>query len=155
MNVPAPEDAETFRIDAPSSGTLHWPKEDYFPMRHAEWKRIRERVKTLSNPLPYLGQIGWACMGIGASALLAYLPWAPAYSALPARAQLHYAAVSPALIIIGIAAIVIAIFCMVVSRVVRAHERASAASVLTEMDSIYEPHDPDRRSAAPVSTTGS
>lgn len=150
MSTQEPEGTGSFRIDAPSSGTLHWPKEDFFPMRHAEWKRIRARVATMTNPLPYLGQIGWACIGIGASSLLAYLPWAPAYAELPSHAKLHYAGVSPALLTIGIAAFVLAIFCLVVSRMVRAHERSSAENVLEEMDSIYEPHDPGKHSSSPV-----
>jgi hypothetical protein len=110
-------------------------------MRHSDWRRIRARVKALTDPLPYVGQIGWVCVGVSASAFLGWMPWAAAYSQLPFKAQVHYAWVSPLLILTGIAGLLIAIFCLIVNYRMRKMEATTVRSVLSEMDMIYEPHD--------------
>ena len=119
-------------------------------MRHSGWARIRARVKAMTDPLPYLGQVGWACVGIAVSAFLALIPWTAAYSQLPPRAQVHYAWISPLLAVTGIFTVVVAIFCLVVNRRMRQREAVTVTSVLTEMDAIYEPHAPAQRGASTV-----
>jgi hypothetical protein len=158
MTAHSSEGASPFTVDAPSAGTLRWAKEDYFPMRHIDWKRIRSRAEKLADPVPYLGQAGWASFGISGSAFLALAPWLPAHSALPASARLTYAWVTPALIITGVLTLAFAIFCMIVNHQVRKREQVTLASVLDDMDRVYEPHDPENliastrsRSSAPPS----
>ena len=116
--------------------------EEWFPMRRADWKRIRTRAGALADPLPYLGQIGWTCVGIGASALLALAPWVPAYSQLPAKAHPSYAWVTPLLACIGVFSAIVAVFCMVVNRTMRQREAVTLSSVLSDMDECYTPYDP-------------
>jgi hypothetical protein len=43
-----------------------------FPLRHADWLRLRRAIVHLSDPLPNLANMGWACIGIAASAATAY-----------------------------------------------------------------------------------
>ncbi len=123
-------------------GTIRYsvdPK-DWFTMRHADWRRIRANTGTLANPLPYIGQIGWAAISLSASAFLALIPWTPAYSQLPSQAHYHYAWVTPSLFAAGISAFVIAGLSFLVSRMVRRRERFSLDLVLDDMDTCYRPN---------------
>lgn len=152
MTTSPPEKDTAFTTEMPA-GVMRWPSkpEEHFPMRHSDWKRIRARVKALTNPLPYVGQVGWACVGISASGFLGWMPWAAAYSELPPKAQVHYAWVSPLLILAGIAGLVIAIFCLFVNYRMRKREAVTVESVLREMDLIYEPHNPEGQVSQPLS----
>lgn len=97
-------------------------------------------MAALANPLPYLSSVGWTCIGITASAALGYFPWTAARSQLPSDAQVQYAYVSPLLVITAVAALVLAIFCFVVNKIVRQMRTATASSVCDDMDAIYAPH---------------
>jgi len=114
-------------------------------MRHTDWKRIRGRVEKLADPLPYMGQIGWACFGIAASAFLALIPWVPAYGQLPTGAHDHYAWVTPLLAITGVFALASAAFSLLVSMRMRRREKVTLALILSDMDSCYELHDPEKQ----------
>jgi len=120
-------------------GTISYPvsPDDWFPLRHADWARLHRRVENLAEPVPYLGQLGWACVGFGGSALLALIPWIAADSQLLARAHDQYAWVTPALAIFGIASFVVAAFCLFINRRIRRPLRATVAQVLEDMDSCY------------------
>ncbi len=123
-------------------GTIKYPvrPEDWFALRHSDWRRIRERVEKLTDPLPYIGQVGWASVGIGGGAILALLPWTAAYSQLPVSAHNHYAWITPALVIMGVAAVVIAVLCLLANRQMRNRDKATVASVLSDMDDVYQQH---------------
>jgi hypothetical protein len=120
-------------------GTISYPvsPEDWFPLRHADWARIRGRVETLAEPVPYVGQLGWACVGSGGSAFVALITWTAADSQLLTRAHDHYAWVTPSLAIFGIASFVVAAFCLFISRRIRRQQRATIVQLLEDMDSCY------------------
>jgi hypothetical protein len=124
----------------PQIGTIRYPisPEDWFAVRHTDWQRIRNDVRRLTNPVPYLGQIGWACIGIGGGAFIALIPWFPVDSELPGAAHGHYAWITPALIVTGIASIIIACLSLIVTRIIAYHEKASVAAVLEDMDQCYD-----------------
>jgi hypothetical protein len=134
------------RGDAKTSqeiGTIKYPVDpaDWFAIRRSDWKRIRGRVEGLTNPLPYLGQVGWACVGIGSTALLGLLPWAAAYSQLSASAHGHYAWITPFLASLGVAALVVAVLCFIANREIRAHDQVTVTSALSDMDVVYQQQD--------------
>jgi hypothetical protein len=120
-------------------GTISYPvsPEDWFPLRHADWARLHSRVESLAEPVPYIGQLGWACVGFGGSALFALIPWTAADSQLLAAAHDHYAWVTPSLAIFGIASFVVSAFCLCINRRIRRQQRATLAQVLEDMDSCY------------------
>src|SRR5262245_37940700 len=112
-------------------GVIRYPQpEEYFPMSCTEWKRLRSRVDALEHPMPYLGQVGWASVGLATSAVLTLIPWSAAYTELPSKAYLHYAWVSPLLTIISIGAIIIAAFCFSVNFLIRKRDLTTIKSVL-------------------------
>jgi hypothetical protein len=129
-------------INASSVGMISYPvgPEDWFSMRHADWKRIRGRVEKLADPLPYMGQIGWACVGISTSAFLALIPWVPAYDQLSTAAHDHFSWVTPFLAIAGAFALVFAAFSLLVNMRMRQREKVILSSILSDMDSCYELH---------------
>lgn len=130
-----------------SVGLISYPvgPEDWFSMRHADWKRIRGRVEKLADPLPYMGQIGWACVGISASAFLALIPWVPAYDQLSTAAHNHFSWVTPLLAITGIFALAFAGFSLLVSMRMRQREKVTLASILSDMDACYERHNLEKK----------
>jgi hypothetical protein len=138
-------------------GTIRYPvrSEDWFALRHADWQRIRGRVAELTNPLPYIGQVGWASVGIGGGAFLALLPWTAAYSQLLGHAQNHYAWITPALTIIGVAAFVVAGMCLFANRKIRERDRATVASVLSDMDNVYQQCEQQDKPTSPDNGAGS
>jgi hypothetical protein len=126
-----------------SIGTIPYPvdPEAWFPLRHTDWARIRSRVQSLENPTPYIGQLGWACVGIGSGALLALIPWTAADSQLPAHAQDHYAWITPLLAVVGIASFAIASICLYLNIQIRQQRRTSVAQLLDEMDACKKESD--------------
>jgi hypothetical protein len=140
-----PGSASNF-IAATLPGVIRYPDqpEEYIPIREADWKRLRTLVQNLVHPLPYLGQIGWASVGVASSTVLTLIPWLAAYSQLPSRGQLHYAWVSPLLVIVSVAFTIIAGFCLIVNYVVRQRNAATAKTVLAEMDYIHIAETPQK-----------
>lgn len=109
-------------------------------MAHADWTRIREHVGQLSNPLPYAANVGWTFLSIAVCAFVAYLPWAGAQSQLDIKAQLHYAWVSPSLVIFGFASSVIAAISSFYAHAWSEHVKLDVAQVARDMDAVYAPH---------------
>lgn len=123
-------------------GVIKYPvrPEDWFAFRHADWNRLYRRVKSLANPLPYIGQVGWACVGIGAGALVALLPWIPADAQLPTAAHNHYAWMTPALFILGVASFVVAAACLYANKIMHDRDATTVKEVLEDMDACYAQH---------------
>lgn len=122
-------------------------RETQFPVRDADWARLRRMIARLSNPLPDLASAGWACVGIAASAIIAYFPWMAAYSQLSFKARQHYSYVSPLLVAIAVSCTLMAIFAFFASKRVAKIKAASVEDILADMDSIHEPqeHQPPAR----------
>ncbi len=141
VQSPFPSGRGSIRTDQ-EIGTIKYPvrPEDWFALRHSDWKRIRRRVENLTDPLPYIGQVGWASVGIGSGALLALLPWTAAYSQLPTPSHNHYAWITPTLMILGVAAFVVAALCLFANRQMRNRDKTTVSSVLSDMDDVYQQH---------------
>jgi lysylphosphatidylglycerol synthetase-like protein (DUF2156 family) len=114
-------------------------REIQFPVRQADWVRLRRMIARLSDPLPSLAGAGWACVGTAASAIIAYFPWVAAYSQLPFKARQHYSYISPLLVAIAVSCALIAVFIFFASKQVAKVKAASVEDILADMDSIYEP----------------
>lgn len=62
-NMPAPS------MFVPAQG------EEMFPVRVKEWARLKQKISTLKRHRRQWSNLGWALIGIGASALLSWLPY--------------------------------------------------------------------------------
>lgn len=127
-------------VSLPGSKLAVPEPEDCFPMSHSDWRRIRARVAGIRNPLPWATNMGWVCIGIVATAALAYMPWVGARSALDAKAKVHYAWVSPAILAAGAAALALAVISFTMGAAWKRREREDVRQVLADMDGIYTPH---------------
>jgi hypothetical protein len=114
-------------------------RETQFPIRHTDWLRLRRMIARLSDPLPNLANVGWACVGIASSAITAYFPWAAADSQLPIKAQQHYSFISPLLAAVAASSILIALFVFFTKKRLAKVRSASLEDILADMDHIYEP----------------
>jgi hypothetical protein len=110
---------------------------DWFPFRHSDWRRIRERASTLADQGTWVGPLGWAAVGVVAAAVLGLLPWMAAYSQLPTAARLSYGWITGAFIAAAILSAILGIVCLLVGRTVHESDKASLKSVLADMDACY------------------
>lgn len=120
--------------------TVPAARETQFPIRHADWLRIRRMITRLSDPLPNIANIGWACVGISSSAIIGYFPWIAADSELPGKAEQHYSYISPMLLSVSVSAMIVALFILIVRRKVAKVKAAIVEDILEDMDSLYEPY---------------
>jgi hypothetical protein len=107
-----------------------------FPVSCRDWERLRGSIISLSHASINFANAGWACIGIAAGAVAAYLPWAAAYSQLTLRAQQHYAFISPLLSILAIASSVVSILSFFANKKAAQIKRELAENILADMDSI-------------------
>lgn len=114
--------------------------EQRFPIRHSDWHQLRRKLARIKNPAPGLAAVAWTSIGVAAGAGVAYLPWTAAYAELPARAQLRYAYISPTLVVVAIATIILAIALFVVNRTVKQVNVISVDNILEDMEDIYAPY---------------
>jgi hypothetical protein len=121
--------------------TVSAVRETQFPVRHADWLRLRRMIARLADPLPNIANIAWACVGISSGAFFAYFPWAAADSQLPIKAQQHYSYISPMLIVIAVAGVLIAMFILFTRKKMAKLGSMAVEDVLADMDSIYQPYD--------------
>jgi hypothetical protein len=135
------EEKEPEFISMPSAQlTIPSEADKLFPIRHSDWQRLRKRLAQSIITAPYFASLGWACIGVSASAILAYFPWAAAASQLSASARDHYAYISPLLVMAAIFSFAVAMVCWVANRNTKKMQTVSTQDVLEEMDAIYEPH---------------
>lgn len=118
--------------------TVPTVREIQFPVRHADWLRLRRMIARLSDPLPDISNVGWACVGISSSAVLAYFPWAAADSQLPIKAQQHYSYISPLLLTVAVASALIALFILFTRKKLTKLKSVAVEDILADMDSIYK-----------------
>src|SRR5258706_14626801 len=83
-------------------------KEQGFPVPFREWDRIRALIAALPGPERVAANLAWSCVAVVASAVLALITWAPAYRQLDDKAKLEFAWVTPTLVVIGVACVVVA-----------------------------------------------
>ena len=125
------------RLELPGSPLTIGQPEPKFPVSHREWRRLRERVAALSNPLPYATGVMWTCIGIAGSAFLSLAPWLAAYSQLPTDSQLAFSWISPTLFVSGVASLVVAVLAFLMERSTQQHMKVDAQQVLQDMDEMY------------------
>ncbi|MDF2990809.1 MAG: hypothetical protein K0S37_1323 [Microbacterium sp.] len=77
--------------------TVEIAEEASFAMRTTDWARLRKRVHRLKKQRREFAAAAWAFVGIGISALLSMVSWAPANRALPPGQQIEFAWIWPAL----------------------------------------------------------
>ena len=116
-------------------------QEVYLCIPEAVLRHLKRRVEDLANPLPYLGQLGWASVSIASGSLLALIPWLGAYSQLPQLAQLHYAWISPLLWSISGAFTLIAASSFIAHLRVRRHNVVTVDSVVEEFNEVLQGYD--------------
>ena len=138
-----PEESKPQFIPMPSAQlTISAEADKLFPVRHNEWQRLCRRVAQSANHAPYFASLGWACVGISASSILAYFPWVAAASQLPESARSQYAYISPLLIVAAIASFVVALVCWLANHNAKQMRQVSVKEILEEMEAIYEPYKP-------------
>ena len=115
--------------------------EKQVPIRDTDWLQLRRKIAGLSNPITNLANLGWACVGIAASAVFAYFPWAAADSQLSVKAQEHYAYIASLLLVIAVASSILAIFSFFVNSKMTKMRTASVQDILADMDVIFKPHE--------------
>ena len=140
MTAPQPSQPSGGYVTLPGALLSVPEPEPCFPMRHSDWKRIRRRIAELANPLPWAGSLGWTCIGVAIGALLAVMPWSGARSQMTTTAKNHYAWVTPVIVVVGTAAVVVAIIAFVFHRAWGKLEERHVGQVGEDMDAIYAPH---------------
>lgn len=125
-------------VDMPPA-RLAFPQrpEEAFPMRHEDWQRIRARTAKIRIPSQTFGNIAWAMLGLGSGSAVALLTWLPARSELSAA---EWAWVTPALIVIAIAAFAIMTVCLLAQRQLSDDATEDVENVLADMDQVYDRH---------------
>ncbi len=118
------------------------PAEEMFPVRQRDWKRIRNRVGKLANPIPGALTVAWACVGVAITAILAWLPWVASYSQLSQDARLQFAWVSPSMVALAFAALLLGIAMFWVNRKIRDLTQTNAAQIVEDMDDIFDLQQP-------------
>src|SRR2546425_3601239 len=111
-----------------------------FPVRHRDWNRIRRRVTQLANPLPNALLVAWICVGIAATALLAWIPWIASYQQLSSDSQLRFAWVTPLMLSVGGAALVLAVIMFWINGRIGQVTQTGVAQLLEDLDDVYGPH---------------
>jgi hypothetical protein len=111
-----------------------------FPVQHRDWLKLRQNVVNLTEPVPYLASVGWTCIGVTASALVALVAWLSINSALPSKAQMRYTFITPLLIITAAAGALIVAYTFTVWYQIKQIRITTVKNVLDEMDAVYEPY---------------
>ena len=124
----------------PNRLTLPRRGEPSFPMRHAEWRRLRARVESLQHPIPGLRAAAWSVTGMAVSGLLAWVSWLVTEAQLSTADQEQFVILTPALLVFTAGTAFVAIALFVANRGITSHRRRSARDVLSEMDDIYRPY---------------
>jgi len=130
-NQPAPTPSTL-----PSEAKGQSQQDRIFSIGYFDWLRIRGKVDKLKQLTPYLAGVGWTCIGITLAALLALPVWLSADSELSSGARMHYTFVTPLLIIIPIAGIVISAYTFIVGYQMRQIYAIMIKDVLDDMDAV-------------------
>lgn len=73
------------------------------------WNRWGRHLKDLRDPIPFAKDVMLLASGLVPSTVLALVAWLPNYAQLPAKSQADYWWVTPVMLAIAIAAIVVAL----------------------------------------------
>ncbi|MCM6761406.1 alkaline shock response membrane anchor protein AmaP [Rathayibacter sp. ZW T2_19] len=107
-------------------------------MRIRDWQRLRKKVELLQARRRDISAFGWTAVGLVLSAALTLFPWLPAWRALPEDQQLEFAWVTPAIIVAGVAGIILAIISFIFAHLFANAERQTAKELGDDMDSVYK-----------------
>lgn len=117
---------------------LQVPKPEVsFPMRVSDWKRMRAKVESLRTKRRDWAALAWAAIGLAAGAGLGLIAWLPASATLTDAQRAGFAWITPTLIVVGLACIVIAILAFLSASDFAKAERATALELAEEMDAIF------------------
>jgi hypothetical protein len=128
QNVPLP----------PGTLIVTTQEETHFPIRLKDWKRLRAKVTQMQKRRREFSAFAWAMVGIAISAGLACVVWVPAFDSLDSGSRLSFAWVTPLFIFVAVGTAVMASLAFWGSHLFADSERASAADILADMDSIWE-----------------
>lgn len=126
-------------IDFEQKFSLAMPKEETFLVREKDWVRLRRRIDAAQKHRKEFAAVGWACVGVSASALFSGIAWEPAYRVLPSDLRPDFAWVWPAIVLLGAAGLVIATAMFWAAHVTKGAEGVSIQEVLEDMDEIRPP----------------
>src|SRR5947209_10485373 len=107
---------ETTTFTGPGDRLTLGEQQKAFMVRHSDWRMIRKRVADIENSIPWLSALGWACVGVIPSTILSLVAWIPAYIQMPATQRENFAWVTPVMVVVGIACLVVALFCYLTNR---------------------------------------
>jgi hypothetical protein len=128
--------------------------EEAVPVRRSDWARIRRCVWRLKNPVPYLGQVAWTFVGIAVSSGVGYLAWRGTEAQLTRAQKYDNRWVTPTLLVICGAALVIAGLAFITARQVKRQNTVSVDQVLEDMDAVYPPSSSRAVQRSGLRTTG-
>jgi len=111
-------------------------KEQGFPVMFRDWDRIRALVAALPGPERIASNLAWSCVAVAASAGLALITWPPAYRVLDDKAKLEFAWVTPTLVAIAAACVVIAGISFWFDNHVKRDVLRSSTHICEDMDAI-------------------
>lgn len=112
-------------------------------MNKRDWKRLRTRIEALGKKRREFSAVGWASAGIVMSSVFTGFTWAPAHRSMELSLQVEFAWVWPAVIALGLAALVVAVLAFVGASALGRDERASAGEIVEDMDEIFDPTKPE------------
>lgn len=102
-----------------------------------DWTRLRRCVDNLKEPIKWASNAGWTAVGVATSALLGLIPWMAAESQLPDDAKVDYRWVAPALAILGVAAVAVAVLSFLFAKSQTDAHTSRVTELLGDMDSIH------------------
>lgn len=118
--------------------TVAIKQEVTFMMRESDWVRIRTRIERLKKQRREFSAAAWTFVGLGISAVLTMLTWAPAYRALTGPQQAEFAWVWPALIGALILGVVVSVGAFWGAHIVKDAAAETIATVAGDMDEIRD-----------------
>lgn len=122
--------------------TYRQQPEPVFAVSRRDWRRIRGAVASLKFPFRWVENVMWVTIPLIPGAALVLLTWLPAYAELPPDAQLRESWVTPAIVVVGLSALVLAVYSYLVARGVRAELQRDVSHVLGDMDEVYQASNP-------------
>lgn len=121
------------RLSVPAQG------DEMIAVRIADWNRLRARVLRLKPASRWLSNAAWAILGVGVSCVIAWIAWLPTETELPEERQVEFAFVSPLLVILAVASILLGVIFLVVDNRSIKHTATTATDVVADMDDIVSP----------------
>jgi hypothetical protein len=134
----------------PRTLTVPAGDEEVLMVPRRDWDRLYRCVGAITQSPKYMFNFAWTMIGVGTASILAWLPWQAADSQLSHASQLHYAWVSPVLVVGAIAAAILATFGFAVATTNSRQSSTEVSDVLEDMKMIHPPRTPAPPSSPPA-----